>query len=422
VKTTKNIISAMPLPKKQYDFEFVEEAGEASPNCAASPMTGSPTTGSPDYRTARGSTRQDSFGLSGPNQTPGGDVAAAALGAALTTERRVFGVGEVIANVSLSQFNPRPERISSLAPSRRNSDGQLTGSGRRNSDGQFTGLGSPTQSPRHDGGAGMAMFGVDGAADGGGGPPFGLSNFGSLAGGDFGMQSLPAMPGDAEGLTALGMANALSFQVGRDAGAATQADVQPIAPIIPRELFLCGQRDLFNMEIVACAKLTAFLCVASNVECPSYVTREDRATGRVAFLHLPMVDNAGTDVIHYLARAFDFIDAARADGRAVVVYCQAGKSRSASVVAAYLMREFEMDFAAAMRHIRLTRPIVDPNIAFCMQLQSLEGCLEESVAVADEGNPEPIEFAWLGSKAGLPAYITEAEVGEPAEEQAPGAE
>jgi predicted protein tyrosine phosphatase len=147
-----------------------------------------------------------------------------------------------------------------------------------------------------------------------------------------------------------------------------------VAPVIPGELYLCGQRDLAHVAVVRRLRITAFVCVTQELERPSYVAEHDVTDGRAALLHLPMADNGDrTKLADHLARAFDFIDAARADGRAVVVYCQAGKSRSVSVVAAYMMREFDIGFRAAMDHIRLTRPIVDPNIAFCMQLLSLEG-------------------------------------------------
>jgi predicted protein tyrosine phosphatase len=149
----------------------------------------------------------------------------------------------------------------------------------------------------------------------------------------------------------------------------------PVAEVIPGHLHVAGFRDLHDIDTVRRLRLTAFLCVAAGVQRPSFVTDDDIDSGRVAFRHMPLADNGATRFADHLPAAFAFIDAARAEGRPVAVYCQAGKSRSVSVVAAYLMREEQIDFGAAMERIRRTRPVADPNIAFCMQLQELTDAL-----------------------------------------------
>lgn len=52
----------------------------------------------------------------------------------------------------------------------------------------------------------------------------------------------------------------------------------------------------------------------------------------------------------------------------VFVHCQAGMSRSATVVAAYLMRELNLDPVDAVSFLRERRPVVDPSPTFWHQL------------------------------------------------------
>jgi hypothetical protein len=161
-----------------------------------------------------------------------------------------------------------------------------------------------------------------------------------------------------------------------------------LACVIPGALFVGGNGDIHDSpQAVIALGVSAFLCVAADLGRPAYVSQADLDCGAVAFRHMPLADNGGTRFADHLPEAFAFIDAARAEGRAVAVYCQAGKSRSVSVVAAYLMREEEIDFGAAMERIRRTRTVADPNIHFCMQLQELttelhHGSLAAAVAVS----------------------------------------
>lgn len=51
-------------------------------------------------------------------------------------------------------------------------------------------------------------------------------------------------------------------------------------------------------------------------------------------------------------RAHRFIDAARRNGHALLVYCTAGVSRSATVVLSYMMRRLRLPYYQALRLLR----------------------------------------------------------------------
>jgi dual specificity phosphatase 12 len=61
-------------------------------------------------------------------------------------------------------------------------------------------------------------------------------------------------------------------------------------------------------------------------------------------------------------------DAPPSNPGGVLVHCQAGMSRSATVVAAYLMRTLDLDPVEAVSFLRERRPVVDPSETFWHQL------------------------------------------------------
>ena len=56
-----------------------------------------------------------------------------------------------------------------------------------------------------------------------------------------------------------------------------------------------------------------------------------------------------------------------------MVHCEAGVSRSAAVVVAFLMRDEGLPFDAAYARVRAARPCISPNLGFVAQLQEYRG-------------------------------------------------
>ncbi|KAF8069586.1 VH-PTP13 [Scenedesmus sp. PABB004] len=108
--------------------------------------------------------------------------------------------------------------------------------------------------------------------------------------------------------------------------------------------------------------------------------------GRYAYLSLPVYDVVEQDLVSLFPAAFSFIDAALASGGAVLVHCAVGVSRSASVVAGYLMAREAAPAAAAVAAVAAARPSVRPNAGFACQLR-------EYGALLASGRPES---AWPG--------------------------
>ncbi|KAJ7599078.1 hypothetical protein C8J56DRAFT_915807 [Mycena floridula] len=80
-------------------------------------------------------------------------------------------------------------------------------------------------------------------------------------------------------------------------------------------------------------------------------------------------DTAEADILAHFLPSITFIQSELDKGRGVLVHCQAGMSRSATIVAAYLMYSQKLDPEGALALIRKSRPNVDPNAGFLVQLE-----------------------------------------------------
>jgi hypothetical protein len=94
--------------------------------------------------------------------------------------------------------------------------------------------------------------------------------------------------------------------------------------------------------------------------------------GRGNYLYLDFEDDPGVVLEPYIAQAIEFIQAATGAGKRVLVHCQQGQSRSASLVVAYLMATEQLGFNAALEVVKLARPMAQPNFSFIRQLKQFE--------------------------------------------------
>ena len=87
---------------------------------------------------------------------------------------------------------------------------------------------------------------------------------------------------------------------------------------------------------------------------------------------IDLPDSSSAQIIDYVPDGLRFIHEALKAGRNVLVHCAAGISRSASMVIAYVMVKYSIDFSAAKNIVRAKRACVWPNQGFAEQLKRID--------------------------------------------------
>ncbi|XP_017291112.1 dual specificity protein phosphatase 19 isoform X3 [Kryptolebias marmoratus] len=90
---------------------------------------------------------------------------------------------------------------------------------------------------------------------------------------------------------------------------------------------------------------------------------------QMVYKTLQILDLPVTEITSYLQECSAFIDQAREQDGVVLVHCNAGVSRSSSVVIGYLMLREGLTFDDAYSQVKLARPSIRPNPGFYEQLQ-----------------------------------------------------
>lgn len=73
----------------------------------------------------------------------------------------------------------------------------------------------------------------------------------------------------------------------------------------------------------------------------------------------------------HIEGALRFINEGRKNGENVLVHCAAGISRSSTIVVAYMMAKYGIEFDEAVQRVRSKRGCICPNTGFESQLKSI---------------------------------------------------
>ncbi|MCO5574968.1 hypothetical protein L7F22_028765 [Adiantum nelumboides] len=140
---------------------------------------------------------------------------------------------------------------------------------------------------------------------------------------------------------------------------------------IQEGLFLGSIGAAYNKDELEKRRITHVLSVANMIEAmyPS----------DFKYKKVEVRDSADVDLEEHFDDCFAFINEARQSGGAVLVHCFAGRSRSVTVVVAYLMKTYGMNFSEALDLVRTKRPQAAPNPGFILQLKNFERILSGEV-------------------------------------------
>lgn len=76
---------------------------------------------------------------------------------------------------------------------------------------------------------------------------------------------------------------------------------------------------------------------------------------------------------------FLYIENIRLTGRRIFIHCNAGISRSPTIVIAYVMKHLKIDFEHAFELVKETRSTIKPNAGFLSQLKAYDKCLNNKL-------------------------------------------
>lgn len=147
------------------------------------------------------------------------------------------------------------------------------------------------------------------------------------------------------------------------------AELTPILPF----LYLGNEQDAQDLRLLQRLHVGYILNVTTHL--PLY----HHHTGLFVYKRLPATDSNKQNLRQYFEEAFEFIEEAQQSGTALLIHCQAGVSRSATIVIAYLMKHTWMTMTDAYKYVKTRRPIISPNLNFMGQLLEFEEDLNNGI-------------------------------------------
>ncbi|XP_032963950.1 serine/threonine/tyrosine-interacting protein isoform X2 [Rhinolophus ferrumequinum] len=121
--------------------------------------------------------------------------------------------------------------------------------------------------------------------------------------------------------------------------------------------------------------ITHIICIRQNIEA-NFIKPNFQQSFR--YLVLDIADNPVENIIRFFPMTKEFIDGSLQTGGKVLVHGNAGISRSAAFVIAYIMETFGMKYRDAFAYVQERRFCINPNAGFVHQLQICATCRRNS--------------------------------------------
>ncbi|KFZ14887.1 hypothetical protein V501_03004 [Pseudogymnoascus sp. VKM F-4519 (FW-2642)] len=145
-------------------------------------------------------------------------------------------------------------------------------------------------------------------------------------------------------------------------------------------LFISDRFAARSISLLKDLSIGYIISVTRAEDVPKFNAESDTSDIKDVFVqkHVDINDDPTEDILIHLKDTCDWIKTSLASAptdiedspkqTGVLVHCTQGISRSGSVVIAYLMREFSLNYAASLALARESRSLITPNLGFEAQL------------------------------------------------------
>jgi dual specificity phosphatase 12 len=101
----------------------------------------------------------------------------------------------------------------------------------------------------------------------------------------------------------------------------------------------------------------------------------DYKNDNVEIIAIEIKDLDNVEIDRYFNQTYNEIEMSLKEGQNVLVMCAEGRSRSATIIIAYLMRKLKLSYEDAFNEVKKKRSIIDPNDGFRKRLKNYEQLL-----------------------------------------------
>lgn len=130
--------------------------------------------------------------------------------------------------------------------------------------------------------------------------------------------------------------------------------------ILKNKLYLGNNDFAINKKLLQEKGIKKILVCGEELEC--------KFPNDFKYLKINLNDYIEETILPYIEKCVNFIDES---GEKVFVHCNAGVSRSSSIVIAYLIKKKDYNFEEAFNFVKNKRKVINPNEKFLKELQSL---------------------------------------------------
>ena len=137
-------------------------------------------------------------------------------------------------------------------------------------------------------------------------------------------------------------------------------------------LYLGSLNDSNNEEFITNNKIKTIINVTYNHENIKY--------NNIKYYKIETLDNVNQPILYVVNRVINIINENKKNDN-ILVHCYVGKSRSATCVIAYLMKEYNMTLEKAFIYTKERRNMINPNHGFINQLMKYELYIDKKVNI-----------------------------------------